>query len=83
MRPMDVENFRKNLATAIEALGLKKSAVAIAAKVSRSYLDDVIKGDVAPTLPMCERLAKAVGFTLIALLDDAEKFSAALLTTVR
>lgn len=78
-----MENFRKNLATAIEALSLKKSAIAVAAQTSRSHLDDVLKGHVDPTLPMCERLAKAVGFTLIALLDDADKFSAALLTGVR
>lgn len=86
MRTMDVstsDNFRTNLATAIEARDLKKSALAEAAGVSRMHLDDVLKGNSAPTLPMCEKLAKAAGFTVIAMLDDPEKFSAALLTGVR
>jgi transcriptional regulator with XRE-family HTH domain len=83
---MDVtasENFRTNLATAIDELGLKKSAIAAAAGMSRSHVDDVLKGKVVTTLPVSERLARAAGFTLISLLDAPENFSSALLTGVR
>jgi transcriptional regulator with XRE-family HTH domain len=83
---MDVtahENFRRNLATAIEARELKKSRVAADCKTSRSYLDDVLKGDKEPGISGCERLARAVGFPLIALLDSPQNFSDSVLTTVR
>lgn len=78
-----LENFRQNLATAMEAGDLKKVSVAAAARTSRSHLDDVLKGLTEPTLPMCERLARAVGYPLISLLDAPENFSAAVLTGVR
>ena len=77
-----VNDFRENLATAMEARGLKKINVAAAAKTSRSYLDNVLKGEVDPSMTLCERLSKAVGFPLVALLDSPKNFSESVLTTV-
>lgn len=77
-----VDNFRKNLATAIDARGLKKLHVAAAAKTSRSYLDEVLKGTYDPSVSQAEKLAKAVGFPLTALFESPKDFSEAVLTTV-
>jgi DNA-binding phage protein len=82
---MDVpasDNFRVNLATAIEAKGLKKFHVARDAGVSRAHLDRILKGEMNPSLATSERLAKAVGFTLVSLLESPEIFAEAVLTTV-
>ncbi len=75
-----MENFRRNLATAIEARELKKVAVAEAARTSRAHVNSVLKGLTEPTLPMCERLAMAAGFTLLSMLESPDNFSDALLT---
>jgi transcriptional regulator with XRE-family HTH domain len=82
---MDVaatENFRKNLAVAIEARGIKKSHLATEAKTGRSYLDSLLKGEQEPGLAVADRLARAAGFPLIALLDAPENFADSVLTAV-
>lgn len=77
------DNFRANLATAIAAGGLKKSHIADALKTSRSYLDEVLKGQTDPSLSKCEQLARAVGLPIEALLVPPAVFSESLLHTVR
>lgn len=77
------DNFRANLATAIEARGLKKSRIAEALKTSRSYLDEVLKGQTDPSITKCEALAKAVGLPLEALLVPPGIFTDSLLQSVR
>lgn len=82
---MDVaatDNFRRNLAVAIEARRLKKSHIAAEAKTGRSYLDSLLKGEQEPGLAVADRLARATGFPLIAMLDAPENFADAVLTTV-
>jgi DNA-binding phage protein len=82
---MDVaarKNFCRNLATAIEAKGLAKVRVAAEAKTSRMHLDRILKGDIDPGIETGERLARAVGFPLVALLEAPEIFSEAVLTNV-
>jgi DNA-binding phage protein len=82
---MDVaatDNFRKNLAVAIEARGLRKAHVAEQAKTSRMHLDRILKGEMEPGLNTSERLAKAVSFPLVALLEAPDIFSEAVLTSV-
>jgi DNA-binding phage protein len=76
------DNFRLNLATAIEARSLKKTDVAASAHTSRAYLDKVIKGQTEPGISNCESLARAVGFPLAALLVSPPEFSESLLTNV-
>lgn len=77
------DNFRANLQTAIDVRGLKKSHIADAIQTSRSYLDEVLKGQTDPSLSKCENLARAVGMPLEALLVHPEVFSSSLLTAVR
>lgn len=82
---MDVkakENFRRNLATALEARELRKVHVAAEAKTSRIHLDRILKGECDPGIETGERLARAVGFSLVSLLEAPEIFSEAVLTNV-
>lgn len=76
------QNFRRNLATAIEARGLRKLHLAKEAKIARPHLDRVLKGESDPGLETSERLAKAAGFTLVSMLESPEIFSEAVLTAV-
>lgn len=78
-----LENFRINLKTVIEKNGLKKSHIATKLHTSRSYIDEVIKGETEPKLSSCENLAHAVGLPLEALLVAPEVFEVSLLTSVR
>ena len=76
-------NFRRNLQTAIDAnWGGNQTRVALAAGVSRPYLNRVLKGKTTPAIDQCERLAKAAGFPLVALLGSPEEFSETVLTAV-
>jgi transcriptional regulator with XRE-family HTH domain len=77
------DNFRENLSTYIEARGLKKVEIAAAIKSSRSYVDDVLKGNVDPSLSRCEALAKAVGLPLTSLFESPADFTSSVLTPVR
>ena len=47
---------------------------------SGPYVNRVLQGEVSPSIDQCERLAKAVGFNLIALLDAPGNFSESVLT---
>jgi transcriptional regulator with XRE-family HTH domain len=80
---MDVaaaDNFRLNLKTAIDVGNLSQNDVAVAARVSRPYVNRVLQGKTVPSIEQCDRLAKAVGFPLIALLADPVAFSESVLS---
>ena len=76
------ENFRKNLRTAIESRGLTQKSVAERAGTQAPYVNSVLQGNVCPSLDQCEKLARAAGFPLMALLDAPENFSSSVLTGV-
>lgn len=81
---MDVkasERFRQNLATAMESNELSQGQLAAIAGLKRPYVSRVLSGATAPGMDQCERLAKAVGFPLSALLEAPEIFSESVLTT--
>jgi len=75
------DNFRENLRIAITAQELTQKEVAVKAEMSQPYVNRVLQGKTTPSIEQCERLAKAVGFTLITLLEHPETFSSHVLTT--
>lgn len=75
-----LNNFRSNLRTAMEAHSLSQQQVADKAEMSQPYVNRVLQGKTEPGLEQCERLSKAVGFPLIALLASPENFSSSVLT---
>lgn len=83
MKLAATDNFRINLATAMEARNLSKVAVAKAANTSRSYLDYVLSGKADPSISKAEELSKAVGFPFVALCASPKDFSDSVLTSVR
>jgi len=68
------ENFRANLQHLIDARRISKSQLATAAKTSRSYVDDVLKGELEPTLKRAAALANAAGFSLRVMLESPASF---------
>lgn len=82
------ENFRQNLRAAMEARGLSQRQIAKEHGMSYTYLNRVLclgkDADDAPkpTLEICEKLASAVGFALVDLLQSPKKFHDSLLRLV-
>lgn len=76
------ERFRLNLATAMESQGLTQRVLAERAETSGPYVNRVLRGETVPGLDQTEKLAKAVGFPISALLDAPEIFSESVLTSV-
>lgn len=74
------ENFRLNLRTALDARGISQLEVARRIGVSGPYVNRVLQGHTEPGLANSERLARAAGFPLVALLDSPENFQEAVLT---
>ncbi len=58
-----LENFRENLARALDASGLSKTKIAEKAGIHRVTLYKLLGGDIDPSLEMCEKLAEALGFS--------------------
>lgn len=77
-----LDNFRQNLRRAMENRGLSQRAVAEKADMGYPYVNRVLQGKNAPSVPQAEKLAKAVGVALIDLLTDPKKFSTKSLTSV-
>lgn len=75
-------NFRVNFRVAMESRSLSQRDVADRAETSVSYVNRVLQGHVSPGLDQAEKLAKAVHFPLIALLDSPKNFSESVLTAV-
>lgn len=74
------DNFRTNLRTALEARTISQQKLAERAEMSQPYVNRVLQGKTSPSLMQCERMARAVGFPLIALLENPEVFSDFVLT---
>lgn len=69
------ENFRVNLATAMELAGISQYKLAEASGVARPHLNGILNGNTpSPGIECCERLAAAVGIPLTALLLDPKKY---------
>lgn len=76
----EVENFRKNLRTALQAREMSQTDLAEIAGLKGPYVNRVLQGHTVPSLVQCGRLAKAAGFPLIALLASPEDFESSVLT---
>jgi transcriptional regulator with XRE-family HTH domain len=80
---MDVaacDYFRKNLRTAMEAKEVTQVELATALETSAPYVSRVLNGHTSPSLDQCEKMARAVGFPLAALLSAPADFSDCVLT---
>lgn len=77
-----LENFRQNLRRAMEARELSQRALAERAEIGYPYVNRVLQGKTAPSVPQAERLAKAVSVSLTELLSDPKNFSTTGLTAV-
>lgn len=77
----EVENFRANLRTVLEAKDLSQNELAANAGMKGPYVNRVLQGKTVPSLHQCGRLAKAAGFPLIALLASPEDFESSVLTS--
>lgn len=74
------EFFRTNLRAAMLAKGITQRELAIESETSYPYVNRVLCGLTAPTLPRCEKLADAIGFRLSDLIQSPNKFRSLLLT---
>lgn len=77
-----LDNFRRNLRSAMQSKGISQRAIAEKAEMAYPYVNRVLQGKNAPSVPHAEKLAKAIGFPLVALLQEPKKFSADTLTDV-
>lgn len=76
------ENFRANLRTALRARGISQAKLAELAETKQPYVNRVLQGLTSPSLEQCEKLARAAGYPLVALLSAPEIFDEAVLTTI-
>ena len=75
------EFFRANLRTAMCHKDVSQRALARKSRTSYPYVNRVLSGATAPTLPRCERLATAIGFPLADLIQSPKLFRRLLLTS--
>lgn len=68
------ENFRDNLRLAMDAKGISQRRLAELSECSYPYVNRVLQGHVEPSLPQCEKLAKAVGYPLGSLIEATSTF---------
>ncbi len=76
----EIENFRANLRTALDARDMTQDQLAEAAGLKGPYVNRVLRGHTEPSLSQCARLSRAAGFPLVALLTSPENFSESVLT---
>lgn len=86
-----LENFRRNLRSAMEARGLSQRALAENLGMSFTHINRIICGQKdedgknlgpSPSIDTCDKLAGGVGFALSDLLATPKKFSEYLLQRV-
>lgn len=58
----------------MRAKSLTQRGIAARTGMPHSYVNDVLQGRVMPSIPQCERLARAVDLSLPWLFDDPERF---------
>lgn len=78
-----LNNLRENLRVCCDLPDVTQRSVADKALISYVYLNRILQGHAVPTLPVAERLAKAVGVSLGTLIQSPKKFREALLTDVK
>jgi transcriptional regulator with XRE-family HTH domain len=78
MEMNETDNFRSNLRDAMAQRELSQRSLAEAAGCSHVYINRVLGGFTDPSLPMCEKLADAVGVNLGTLILPQEKFKRSL-----
>lgn len=64
------ELFRANVRREVQRTGVLYSDVAKKAGICSTYLSRILNGKSDPTLPMCEKIAFALGTSLEALLAE-------------
>jgi transcriptional regulator with XRE-family HTH domain len=64
--------FRSNVRERVRLLGTTYVALAKSAGISPEYLSRMLSGRSAPTLPVCEAIAAALGTSLEALIADPQ-----------
>jgi transcriptional regulator with XRE-family HTH domain len=71
--PQKVELFRSNVRREVQRTGVLYSVVAEKAGICSTYLSRILNGRSDPTLPVCEKIAFALGTSLEALLAEPAK----------
>ncbi len=59
-----LENFRDNLRNVCEEKGISQQELSRKSDVHYVTINRILRGHAIPTIPIAERLAKAVGFPL-------------------
>lgn len=72
-----IDNFRTNLRHAMKILEISQRDLAKHAQTGYPYLNRILKGKADPSLPMCDRLAEATGYTLECLIQSPSEFQQA------
>ena len=75
-----VTNFRTNLRTALRVKQMSQNELAYAIDTKGPYVNRVLQGHTTPSLDQCEKLAHALGFPLVALLQAPKDFEESVLT---
>jgi transcriptional regulator with XRE-family HTH domain len=66
-------NFRRNLRELMRERGVSQRKLAEMAHTTYPYINRVLTGKVAPSLPVCDRIAEAMGVELVDLLREAPR----------
>lgn len=74
MHVQAVQNFRVNVRVAMARAGMSQGSLAEKAKVSRPYLNRVLKDKQDPSLEVCDRIADALKLSVGDLLATPRKF---------
>ncbi len=74
MKTNETNNFRENMRTAIVLKATSQRAIAGNAEMSYPYVNRVLQGRAVPSLNVCGKLAKEVGFTVSELLLPPREF---------
>ena len=75
-----IDNFRTNLRTAMEVKEINQTKLAELLDTSCPYVNRVLNGHTTPSLDQCDKLSRAVGYPLVALLAAPKDFDAGVLT---
>ena len=70
MPPPKTDAFRVNVRSYTKLRGLTFGELAEKASLSREWLSKMLSGRSNPTLPVCERIARALGVSLEALVSE-------------
>lgn len=74
------ENFRANVRAILLSRDLSQRDLAERIKSKHPYVNRILQGTVQPSLPQCEKIARALKVRLVDLLEPPKKFSEMILT---